>query len=124
MVDDADNDYKNIAVTKGVDAFVVPENDPNTSEDESIRWFNTEKLDKIKQKHQQRVDVLTSTAENSEIYSHHTDGSSLFMESTATNEINADLVDEALDEAKTEAEESLSKELKTLKEYDKKNLKK
>ena len=124
MVDDADNDYKNITPTKGVDAFVVPEDNPNTHTDKNIRWFNTEKLEKIKQKHEARVDVLATAAENSEIYSHHTDGSSLFMESTPSNEIDASLVDAALDEAKEGAKNALDEELKTLEEYDKKNLKK
>ena len=122
LVGEADKNYKNINVNEGVDAFVVPPENPNISDHKEIRWFNTEKLEKIKQRYDKRQEINSYAKENSDIYSHHTDDGSLHIESS--EDINPE---QQLNDAMTEASDALTKELKTLEEYDeekKKNLKK
>ena len=100
----------------------IPPENPNISDHKEIRWFNTEKLEKIKQRYDKRQEINSYANENSDIYSHHTDDGSLHIESS--EDINPE---QQLNDAMTEASDALTKELKTLEEYDeekKKNLKK
>ncbi len=118
LVERANEDYKNIASEdEGVNAFLVPKENPNATEEDEIRWFNTEKLEKIKQKHEKRVQLSATEDENHEVS--YLDGGegTLAIEGAGELSNNDILAYNSIKDIAAEATDSLAAETKTLKEY-------
>jgi len=50
MVNDSMDEYQNFELNQGMDVFTVPQDNPNTSNQNHIAWMNTEKLNQANQK--------------------------------------------------------------------------
>ena len=44
------NDYQNFELNEGMDVFTVPQDNPNTDNQNQIAWMNTEELDQANKK--------------------------------------------------------------------------
>ena len=122
LVDESNNDYKNIPKEdEGVNAFLVPKENPNATEDDEIRWFNTQKLEKIKQKHEKRVDLRTQVGDEHELSYHETNEGTLAIEGSEEVTANDILAYNSIKEITDEAAESMKEVLKTLKELPEEN---
>ena len=55
MVNSANENYQTFKEDEGVDVFTVPPTNPNTDNDDDIRWLNTESMDKANKKYNEKV---------------------------------------------------------------------